>query len=159
MWFYIMPTSVFFRLLSCSNADVQTSSLAGEALGEDVERHGRETKSNRDGMEGQKGQTSPVDNRQVLIGEHLEEREPNGGSVLTVGDAKQLQKLESSETKVTESHVEGGKRGDAEGEGGEGGEGRGTKEEKESTPIPPPRRKRKKKLQRNPSLEDLEVRK
>ena len=33
----------------------------------------------------------------------------------------------------------------------------GSDEEGEKTPIPPPRRKRKKKLQKNPSLENLEV--
>ena len=43
-------------------------------------------------------------------------------------------------------------------ERGEGDEVKGgVRDEREKTPIPPPRRKRKKKLQKNPSLEDLEV--
>ena len=107
-------------------------------------------------------------------GEEEEEREggegkPAGGKE-EVGRSREGE--EEEEREGGEGKPAGGKeevREEGERKGGESEE-QGVKEnkvvsreevekEEEKTPIPPPRRKRKKKLQKNPSLENLEVNK
>ena len=110
------------------------------------------------------------------VAEGVETRQASGD--VTTDEAEAVvrggDKIEDSEKDKIELKAEGGEGEEVEErkkeeteEDGERREGEGkcveavkkvvAVEEEDKAPIPPPRRKRKKKLQRNPSLEDLEV--
>ena len=149
--------------------------------GPEEEREGEANGDRESEPEGGKGEGEQPSTGEGLSG-HSEGRqgmEGGSGGEEIGGMKKQLETIDSAAaTEPTEETREGGERprssvseggGEAGGDGGKDPPGNAERRgsvvrveagtaEGEKAPIPPPRRKRKKKLQKAPSLEDLEVR-